>query len=178
MFTSRMVSVAPFNNLFLSPFFVVLLYPGLPALAIEFVDVASPTPSSPCPSLSSSENTLPSVPLPPRQWYIDFCVRWNEMPAESPTSSGWSKKTITRRKERYSQGSGGPNAGTRSKLYRVLQPGQFWGKNWEEFGEASLSASKRFWQTVRCLRREKKCSAKWRRGGLTSLTEDIVRRWK
>lgn len=61
--------------------FVVLLYPGLPALAIEFVDVASPIPSSPCLSLSSSENTLPSVPLPPRQWYIDFCDRWNEMPA-------------------------------------------------------------------------------------------------
>ncbi|CAL8311020.1 unnamed protein product [Merluccius merluccius] len=52
---------------------------GLPPFQTEFVDVASPTPSNP--SSSSSENTWPSVALPGRQWYIDFSVRWNEMPA-------------------------------------------------------------------------------------------------
>ncbi|KAI3357978.1 hypothetical protein L3Q82_003003 [Scortum barcoo] len=57
---------------------------------------------------------------------------------------------------------------------------------WEEFGEAMeedyRSASKRFWQTVRRLRRGKQYSANtvYSAGGelLTSTTGDIVGRWK
>ncbi|KAI3351987.1 hypothetical protein L3Q82_020806 [Scortum barcoo] len=57
---------------------------------------------------------------------------------------------------------------------------------WEEFGEAMeedyRSASKRFWQTVRRLRRGKQYSANtvYSAGGelLTSTGEDIVGRWK
>ncbi|KAI3355345.1 hypothetical protein L3Q82_017894 [Scortum barcoo] len=68
------------------------------------------------------------------------------------------------------------------------QPGWSWRQKlrvWEEFGEAMeedyRSASKRFWQTVRRLRRGKQYSANtvYSAGGevLTS-TEDIVGRWK
>ncbi|KAI3352797.1 hypothetical protein L3Q82_019235 [Scortum barcoo] len=56
---------------------------------------------------------------------------------------------------------------------------------WEEFGEAMeedyRSASKRFWQTVRRLRRGKQYSANtvYSAGGeLLTSTEDIVGRWK
>ncbi|KAI3353340.1 hypothetical protein L3Q82_019871, partial [Scortum barcoo] len=56
---------------------------------------------------------------------------------------------------------------------------------WEEFGEAMeedyRSASKRFWQTVRCLRRGKQYSANtvYSAGGeLLTSTGDIVGRWK
>ncbi|KAI3369673.1 hypothetical protein L3Q82_024516 [Scortum barcoo] len=70
------------------------------------------------------------------------------------------------------------------------QPGRSWRqklKVWEEFGEAMeedyRSASKRFWQTVRRLRRGKQYSANtvYSAGGelLTSTsTGDIVGRWK
>uniref|UniRef100_A0A669BJZ3 Reverse transcriptase domain-containing protein n=1 Tax=Oreochromis niloticus TaxID=8128 RepID=A0A669BJZ3_ORENI len=56
---------------------------------------------------------------------------------------------------------------------------------WEEFGEAMekdfRTASKRFWQTVRRLRRGKRCSTctVYSAGGaLLTSTEKIVRRWK
>ncbi|KAI3362794.1 hypothetical protein L3Q82_001658 [Scortum barcoo] len=57
---------------------------------------------------------------------------------------------------------------------------------WEEFGEAiggglSSLASKKFWQTVRRLRRGKQCSANtvYSAGGeLLTSTEDIVGQWK
>ncbi|KAI3375877.1 hypothetical protein L3Q82_003764 [Scortum barcoo] len=56
---------------------------------------------------------------------------------------------------------------------------------WEEFGEAMeedyRSASKRFWQTVRRLRRGKQYSANtvYSAGGeLLTSTEDIVGRWR
>ncbi len=56
---------------------------------------------------------------------------------------------------------------------------------WEEFGEAMEKdywlASKRFWQTVRCLRRGKQCptNAVYSGGGrLLTSTGDVVGRWK
>ncbi|XP_054643965.1 uncharacterized protein LOC129188028 [Dunckerocampus dactyliophorus] len=56
---------------------------------------------------------------------------------------------------------------------------------WEEFGEAMKhdfwSASKRFWQTVRRLRKGKQCPVHTvysGDGGLLTSTEDIVGRWK
>uniref|UniRef100_A0A8C9TUR8 Reverse transcriptase domain-containing protein n=1 Tax=Scleropages formosus TaxID=113540 RepID=A0A8C9TUR8_SCLFO len=56
---------------------------------------------------------------------------------------------------------------------------------WEEFGEAMeedfRSASKRFWQTFRRLRRGKQCSANTvysESGALLTSTEDVLRRWK
>ncbi|KAI3360338.1 hypothetical protein L3Q82_014647 [Scortum barcoo] len=68
------------------------------------------------------------------------------------------------------------------------QPGQSWRQKlrvWEEFGEAMeedyRSASKRFWQTVRRLRRGKQYSANtvYSAGGeLLTSTGDIVGRWK
>ncbi|KAI3360065.1 hypothetical protein L3Q82_013861 [Scortum barcoo] len=68
------------------------------------------------------------------------------------------------------------------------QPGRSWRQKlrvWEEFGEAMeedyRSASKRFWQTVRRLRRGKQYSANtvYSAGGeLLTSTEDIVGRWK
>ncbi|KAI3359350.1 hypothetical protein L3Q82_002627 [Scortum barcoo] len=67
-------------------------------------------------------------------------------------------------------------------------PGRSWRQKlrvWEEFGEAMeedyRSASKRFWQTVRRLRRGKQYSANtvYSAGGeLLTSTEDIVGRWK
>ncbi|KAI3369910.1 hypothetical protein L3Q82_024720 [Scortum barcoo] len=68
------------------------------------------------------------------------------------------------------------------------QPRRSWRQKlrvWEEFGEAMeedyRSASKRFWQTVRRLRRGKQYSANtvYSAGGeLLTSTEDIVGRWK
>ncbi|KAI3356040.1 hypothetical protein L3Q82_017311 [Scortum barcoo] len=68
------------------------------------------------------------------------------------------------------------------------QPGRSWRQKlrvWEEFGEAMeedyRSASKRFWQTVRRLRRGKQYSANtvYSAGGeLLTSTGDIVGRWK
>ncbi|KAI3374782.1 hypothetical protein L3Q82_021332 [Scortum barcoo] len=69
-----------------------------------------------------------------------------------------------------------------------LQPGRSWRQKlrvWEEFGEVMeedyRSASKRFWQTVRRLRRGKQYSANtvYSAGGeLLTSTGDIVGRWK
>ncbi|KAI3376044.1 hypothetical protein L3Q82_016570 [Scortum barcoo] len=75
-----------------------------------------------------------------------------------------------------------------SRPSKPCSPGRSWRQKlrvWEEFGEAMeedyRSASKRFWQTVRRLRRGKQYSANtvYSAGGeLLTSTGDIVGRWK
>ncbi|KAI3376734.1 hypothetical protein L3Q82_000004 [Scortum barcoo] len=87
---------------------------------------------------------------------------------------------------------GNPEPGGGHRKYRQAKQATALGRSWrqklrvwEEFGEAMeedyRSASKRFWQTVRRLRRGKQYSANtvYSAGGeLLTSTEDIVGRWK
>ncbi|KAI3362053.1 hypothetical protein L3Q82_012386 [Scortum barcoo] len=86
------------------------------------------------------------------------------------------------------RGGGNPEPGGGHRKPSKPQPGRSWRQKlrvWEEFGEAMeedyRSASKRFWQTVRRLRRGKQYSANtvYSAGGeLLTSTGDIVGRWK
>ncbi|KAI3352139.1 hypothetical protein L3Q82_020951 [Scortum barcoo] len=119
---------------------------------------------------------VPVVAATPNPWWwtpeVKGCRQAEE---ESPIGPCWPVGLLTQL-----TGTGRPS--------KLQQPGRSWRQKlrvWEEFGEAMeedyRSASKRFWQTVRCLRRGKQYSANtvYSAGGeLLTSTGDIVGRWK